>query len=167
MKKIFLVFIAIFFLTACGNEKITEELDTQIEKEIIKIEVKDQVEVSTQIERKSIKINVKDRIEVATPRPNQAISSPLLVTGKARGTWFFEATATLLVTDNEENILAKNYIQTAENWMTEDFLDFTGTIEFELPENLSNKNGFVIFQYQNPSGLPKNDAAIKIPVRFE
>ncbi|MFH1990480.1 MAG: hypothetical protein ABIJ19_01330, partial [Patescibacteria group bacterium] len=31
-----------------------------------------------------------DLIRLDTPRPNQAIQSPLVITGEARGTWFFE-----------------------------------------------------------------------------
>src|SRR5680860_1906637 len=32
-----------------------------------------------------------DLIRLSTPRPNQTISSPLTLTGQARGNWYFEA----------------------------------------------------------------------------
>ena len=37
-----------------------------------------------------------DRIRVNNPRPNQTISSPLTVTGEARGSWYFEASFPVL-----------------------------------------------------------------------
>jgi len=32
-----------------------------------------------------------DLITIETPRPNSKIESPVIITGKARGYWFFEA----------------------------------------------------------------------------
>ena len=47
--------------------------------------------------------------------------------------------------------------------MTEEYVDFTGTVEFAEPET---ETGVMEFRRDNPSGLPENDEEIRIPVRF-
>lgn len=50
-------------------------------------------------------LEVKDLITISSPRPNQTISSPLNISGKARGTWFFEASFPIkLVGENGKTI---------------------------------------------------------------
>ena len=108
-----------------------------------------------------------ERIEVAIPIVGQSITSPLEVSGKARGQWFFEATAPISIVDWDGKIIAQSYIQAKDNWMTEDFVNFEGTIEFEIPADSPSRKGAVIFQRSNPSDLPENAAAVEIPVVFE
>jgi hypothetical protein len=49
--------------------------------------------------------------------------------------------------------------------MTEDFVPFTATIEFETPDY--GDIGALILKKDNPSGLPEHDDAYEIPVRFK
>ncbi len=109
----------------------------------------------------------KTFIQVLIPAPNQKITSPLQVSGQARGNWFFEATAPLILVDWDGRIIAQSYIQATDDWMTEDFVPFEGTLNFELPETTPYKRGAIIFQKSNPSDLPENDDAIEIPIEFE
>lgn len=99
---------------------------------------------------------------VSSPAPNTVIKSPLLVRGKARGTWFFEASLPVQVTDADGNILATVPGQAEGEWMTTDYVSFTATLTFTT----SATSGFVIIAKDNPSGLPENDAQVKIPVKF-
>ena len=109
-----------------------------------------------------------DLIEISSLSDRQVITSPLTVQGKARGYWFFEANAPLILVDWDGKIIAQSYIKAmTENWMTEDFVPFEGTLNFELPETTPYKRGTLIFQRSNPSGLPENDAAVEIPITFE
>ncbi len=108
-----------------------------------------------------------ERIDIEVPNPGQTITGPLKVSGKARGQWFFEATAPLLVVDWDGKILTQSYIQAKDNWMTEDFVEFEGELVFDLPADIPYRTGAVIFQRSNPSGLPENDAAVEIPVVFK
>ncbi len=94
----------------------------------------------------------------------QQITSPLTITGKARGSWFFEATAPVSIVNWDGLIIGQGYIQTLGDWMTEDFVEFSGTIEFEIPTY--KNNGAIILQADNPSGLPENDKSIEIPITF-
>lgn len=104
-------------------------------------------------------------IIVASPNENEKISSPLVVSGKARGNWFFEANLPLILTDWDGKIIAEGYATAQGEWMTEDFVPFEGTIEFAKPEY--GERGFLIVKKDNPSGLPEYDDAIEIPILFK
>jgi len=110
-------------------------------------------------------------IEVSYPKSDDIISSPFTITGKAKGNWFFEATAPVVLVDWDGLIIAQGFIQTKENWMTENFVQFEGILEFNKPEMASTtdfgKIGTLILKKDNPSGLPQNDYSIEIPVRFK
>jgi len=107
---------------------------------------------------------MEDQIILDYPRPNQVVLEKLKLYGQARGTWFFEADAPVVVTDWDGKIIGEGYISTTEDWMTENFISFTGEIEFEIPEMYDY--GTLILQKANPSDLPENDAALEVPIRF-
>ncbi|MBU4314915.1 Gmad2 immunoglobulin-like domain-containing protein [Patescibacteria group bacterium] len=94
----------------------------------------------------------------------QTITSPLTITGQARGSWFFEATAPVVIVNWDGLIIAQGYIQTTDDWMTEEFVPFVGTLEFEKPSY--GDNGAIILQADNPSDLPEFDKALEIPILF-
>jgi len=104
-----------------------------------------------------------DLIVVSNPRPNQEVQSPLVVSGKARGYWFFEASFPIVLTDWDGNVIAQGIAQAKDEWMTEEFVDFEATLDFEKP---GVNKGILILKKDNPSGLPENDDALEIPVVF-
>ena len=107
-------------------------------------------------------------IVINYPQEGDEISSPLVVKGEARGTWFFEGDFPVVVVDWDGLIIGEGYATTKENWMTEDFVEFEGIIEFTREESsMYRDNGAVIFQKDNPSGLPENDDAREIPIVFK
>ena len=91
------------------------------------------------------------------------MKSPVTVKGKARGTWFFEASLPVLVTDSHNNVIASAAAQADGEWMTTEYVDFSVTIPFSTNQPF----GFIVIKKDNPSGLPENDAQIKIPVTFK
>ncbi len=110
-----------------------------------------------------------DLIRIASPRPNDQVSSPIKISGEARGFWFFEATFPVVLTDWDGRIIAEGYVSADQEWMTEDFVPFSGELVFDnnyLSEAYSNK-AYLILQRNNPSGLPENDDALEIPVYLE
>ena len=109
-------------------------------------------------------LTMKDQVVLDYPRPNQAVSNKLKLYGQAVGTWFFEADAPVIVVDWNGKIIGEGYISTTEDWMTEDFISFTGEIEFEAPEMYDY--GTLILQKANPSDLSENDAALEVPIQF-
>src|SRR3989344_3102384 len=72
-------------------------------------------------------------IVLESPLPNSVITSPLQVSGKARGTWYFEASFPIILVDWDGLIIAEGYATALSDWMTEDFVPFQATLEFEKP----------------------------------
>jgi hypothetical protein len=110
-------------------------------------------------------INYKDLVILNSPLKEERISSPLIIRGKARGTWFFEASFPVILTDWDGLIIAEGFATAKENWMTEDFVEFEGYLNFEKPSY--GKRGSLILKKDNPSGLPEHDDALEITIFFE
>jgi hypothetical protein len=99
------------------------------------------------------------------PLPNQEITSPLTILGKARGNWFFEASFPVMLTDWDGKIIAQGIATVKSDWMTESFVPFTATLEFARPDY--KDNGSLILKKDNPSGLSQYDDALEIPIIFK
>jgi len=104
-----------------------------------------------------------DLIAVDSPRPNAAVKSPLAITGKARGTWYFEASFPIQIVDANNNVLGQIPAQAQGDWMTENFVPFAASLDFAAP---TTATGSLILKKDNPSGLPENDKQLTIPVKF-
>lgn len=104
-----------------------------------------------------------DLIRVAEPGPDEAIQSPLTARGEARGYWFFEASFPVRLFDGNRKEIAVGIAQAQKEWMTTEFVPFSVTIPFERP---ATETGTLVFEKDNPSGLPEHDNALRIPVRF-
>ena len=106
-----------------------------------------------------------DLIQATHPQPNDIISSPLIITGEARGNWYFEASFPVEVQDSSGNVIGQGYAQAQGEWMTTDFVPFE-SIEITFPAQPAGSVGNVILRKDNPSGLPENDDQLEIPVIF-
>ena len=104
------------------------------------------------------------RITVATPVANSLVTSPLSITGTARGTWYFEASFPVQLLDASGTVIAEHYASAQGEWMTENFVPFSDTLVF-TPQT-PGTTGTLVLKRDNPSGLPENDAEVRIPVRF-
>jgi hypothetical protein len=107
-----------------------------------------------------------DLIKVTSPTENETVTSPLTVTGEARGYWYFEASFPLVVTDWDGRIIGEGFAEAQSSWMTEDFVPFIGEVEFTVPPDTAYQRGTLILQKANASGLPENDDAVEISIRF-
>jgi hypothetical protein len=105
-----------------------------------------------------------DLIRINNPRPNQIISSPLLIEGEARGFWFFEADFPVKLLDDQGNEIVVSFATAQGEWMIEGFVGFSAEIEFSKP---ATKTGTLILEKDNPSGLPENADQLIVPVNFE
>lgn len=106
-----------------------------------------------------------DLIRLTSVHEGDVISSPLKITGEARGSWFFEASFPVSLVNWDGLIIAQGIAQADGDWMTEDFVPFSVTLEFDKPDY--KDNGALIMQKDNPSGLPEYDDALEIPIFFE
>ena len=105
-------------------------------------------------------------IRVSAPLTGAQITSPLSITGEARGYWFFEASFPIVLVDWDGLIITEGVAQAEGEWMTEDFVPFVATLTFSAPINAPSNNGTLILKKDNPSGLPEHDDALEIPVTF-
>ena len=105
-----------------------------------------------------------DLITTTSPRPLSKVENPILIEGKARGYWFFEASFPIMLLNEEGEVLIQHYIMTKDDWMTEEFVTFSTSIEY--PAQKEGSKGTLILMKDNPSGLPEFDDQLEIPVIF-
>jgi len=106
----------------------------------------------------------KDLLKVTSPKSGDLVSSPLVIKGEARGYWFFEASFPVRLLDEDRNEIAIGVAQAEAPWMTEDYVPFSVTINFQSGVG---DIGYIIFEKDNPSGLPENADSVLMPVFFE
>ena len=104
-------------------------------------------------------------IKVENPHPGGVVGKEFIVTGEARGYWFFEASFPIEVVGVDGNTIAGSYATAEGDWMTEDFVSFKSEI-IDLPSAYTGP-ATLILKKDNPSGLPENDASISIPIVVE
>ena len=107
--------------------------------------------------------NKSELIQVTSPSAGAVIKSPVTITGKARGTWYFEASFPARILDANNKVLVAQPAQALSDWMTTDFVPFSVTLEFVAPKT---DTGFIVLAKDNPSGLPEHDDELRIPIRF-
>jgi len=110
-------------------------------------------------------ITHKDLIILTSPLGEDVASSPIIVSGKARGQWFFEGSFPVILTNWNGLIIAEGFATSNESWMTTEYIPFEATLEF--PEQESGSRGFLILKKDNPSVLPENDDALEIMVFYK
>ncbi len=104
-------------------------------------------------------------IVVNSPEKDSQISSPLTVTGQARGNWYFEASFPMILTDWDGRIIVQGQARAQSDWTTTDYVPFAGALTFD--KSVYGTRGFLILKKDNPSGLPQNDASMEIPIYFK
>lgn len=102
-------------------------------------------------------------IRVVTPIPNALVKSPVIVSGEARGNWYFEASFPVKILDAEGRQLGIVPAQAQGEWMTTNFVPFSVSLSFTTS---TTDTGTLVLEKDNPSGLPEHAAEVRIPVRF-
>ena len=121
----------------------------------------------------SVKVQIDakaDLIKIENPAPMSVVQNPLIISGQARGNWFFEASAPVSLVDWDGLIIAQGIIRAESDWMTTEFVPFTAELTFVSPykegDQDTMKRGALIFKKDNSSGLPENDDSLEIPIQF-
>jgi Immunoglobulin-like domain of bacterial spore germination len=107
---------------------------------------------------------VSDMIRIDAPVNKSMITSPLMITGTARGMWYFEASFPIELRDANNTIIATTIGTAQGEWMTENFVPFTASLTF--PPQPTGSIGTLILRKDNPSGEPQNDAQYVVDVVF-
>ncbi len=100
-----------------------------------------------------------------TPRPNDTVEKEIVLLGKARGYWFFEATFSIQVVDSLGNVIGEGFVESLSEWMTEDFVPFSGRVI--LSKEPQTEAGQILLKKENPSGDPVRDDALVVPIIFK
>lgn len=105
-----------------------------------------------------------DMIVVDLPFPGAVTGKEFSVIGKARGTWFFEASFPIELVDKDGKQLMVAVAQAQEEWMTTEFVPFKA--DFKAPESYIGP-ATLILKKDNPSGLAEYDASVSFPITIE
>ncbi|MCL4400305.1 Gmad2 immunoglobulin-like domain-containing protein [Patescibacteria group bacterium] len=103
-------------------------------------------------------------ITMSYPKPDSKISNPLNVEGKSPGSWYFEASFPIKITDANGNVLGQGLAEAQSDWMTTSSVPFKTSIIFSAPKT---SQGFLVLSKDNPSGLPQNSAEVKFQINFQ
>lgn len=107
---------------------------------------------------------IPDLIMVGSPTKGATVSSPLTITGSARGNWYFEASFPIELRDASGKVIAQGHGEAQSDWMTQDFVIFKATLTY--PAQPAGSRGTLILKNDNPSGDPARDKAVEVPVVF-
>lgn len=107
-------------------------------------------------------VSVKsDLIKINNLISGQAIKSPLFIEGEARGPWFFEASFPIKLYDDSGRLIGTAIAQAQKDWMTTDFVPFKAELKFETA---TSATGVLVFEKDNPSGLPEHADQFSLPI---
>lgn len=105
-----------------------------------------------------------DQIVVENPFPGAVTGKTFMVLGKARGSWYFEASFPIELVDTNGKTIAMGIATAKKDWMTANFVPFSA--EISAPTNFIGK-ATLILRKDNPSGLPEHDSSISFPITVE
>ena len=108
-----------------------------------------------------------DLIVLESPLTKDAITSPLVVKGKARGNWFFEGSFPVTLVNWDGLIIAEGYATAQGEWMTTEYVPFEGTITFDRPDTQVSDGGWFILKKNNAGGEPQLDNALEVEIKYQ
>jgi len=100
-------------------------------------------------------------VTVTSLQPNQTVISPIMIQGQAKGSWYFEAVFPIKLMDEQGTVLGQTQAQATSDWMTDAFVPFTAELAYQAA---ATSSGWLVFNNDNPSGLPENSKEFKLPV---
>lgn len=106
-------------------------------------------------------------LTVHTPTNNEMITSPLVVSGTAKGGWYFEGSFPMVLVDSNGTTIATSHVQAEGDWMSSSAVPFTGTLTFPIdPATVGKHFGTLILKNDNASGDPQFDKSVSIKVQW-
>ncbi len=120
-------------------------------------------EVASSAEVEIGKRLVAPEIEVDAPLVGDSVLPSFLISGRARGNWYFEASFPIDVVADDGRVLATAVAQAQDEWMTEEFVPFSARIVFDP---LFYSSGKIVFRKDNPSGDSQFDKSYELPIVF-
>ncbi|MCR4325798.1 MAG: Gmad2 immunoglobulin-like domain-containing protein [Patescibacteria group bacterium] len=100
-------------------------------------------------------------VVVSSPRQGATVGHSFLVVGEAPGSWYFEASFPIKVTDESGNTIGTAVAQAQSDWMTTELVPFSAAITTD--ESYTGPATIALLR-DNPSGLPENDDSLEIDI---
>ncbi len=162
MIKFIRIFLLVLIIIGVGLLLTQKSWVPKVVDRIMKSEKQDKVEKP----KSKITYNnaSADLITVDLPFPDAVTGKDFTVLGKARGTWFFEASFPVKVLDKDGKVLFSTPAQAQGEWMTTEFVPFKA--EIKIPQSYIGPATLVL-EKDNASGLPEHDASISFPFTIE
>jgi hypothetical protein len=110
-----------------------------------------------------------DLIKINNIKANQEITSPVVIKGEARGSWFYESIFPILIVDWNGKIIGQGLASADEELMNDEFVPFSATIEYDKAEisGLYANRGSLILIKTDMSDSPQNDDALEFPITLK
>lgn len=105
-----------------------------------------------------------NNIVVDLPFPGAVTGKEFSIVGKARGTWYFEASFPVKVLDKDGKVIFQHYAEAQSDWMTEEFVPFKVLVK--VPQTYTGP-ATIVLEKDNPSGEAERDASISFPITIE
>jgi hypothetical protein len=156
-KRYILIIVIVLFAASIWGLVTSIQTHTEANKEKKNIEEASVAALADPIAK-------DDLISIDSPLLSQKISSPVTITGKARGSWFFEGSFPVEITTEDGTIIGKGIGQANGDWMTTSYVPFSATITFTKPAN--SASGYIILRKDNPSGEAQFDNSVSIKVQL-
>lgn len=103
------------------------------------------------------------QIKVFNPKVGELVGSPIEIAGEARGSWFFEGDFPIKLLNSNGSEITQTYATAQGDWMTEEYVPFTASIDFSTGVQ---QTVTIVFVKDNPSGLPEFDDEYRLPVEL-
>lgn len=104
-------------------------------------------------------------IVVTEPKPNQLVTSPFKLDGKAVGGWYFDEKLNARLEDDNGNVIMTKELKALSTTKTNAFVPFVAAITFK-EEAITTEQGKLIIEKTNPTF--KGEATpLVVPVKFK
>ena len=104
-----------------------------------------------------------DLIRVDNITNGSELSSPTIIRGEARGSWFFEASFPVRLLSVDGKLLTTTIAVAEGEWMTNNFVPFKADLNFMVSTNTPAE---LIIAADNPSGLPQYERDVRYLVNL-
>lgn len=108
--------------------------------------------------------STSDQVTIMSPDLQQPVKSPLSVHGRVSGTFFSEGVFPVVLRDSAGREIARALAHADGEWMTNDAVPFTVQLEYKAKPGTK---AVLVFEKDNPSGLPENDHSQEFTVTLQ
>jgi Immunoglobulin-like domain of bacterial spore germination len=99
-------------------------------------------------------------VVVSEPVQDAKVKSPIKISGKAPGSWYFEGSFPVVVADQKGAKIGTGIAQAQGEWMTTELVPFSLSVDVGSYKGVAS----VTLLRDNPSGLPENDDSVSVMV---